>query len=279
MIRVVLFNLAFYGLTTLLAALGFFATYLAPRRFLSGMLRFWGCAARALVSWILGSSIEIRGREHLPTATAPVIAAKHQSELDVLVMVSEHPAMATVALQDLQKLPFFRRILGSLGYIPVTPSGPPQNRTQQVVEVARQAHAAGRPFVIFPEGTLMALGSRERYRTGIWHIYRELGTPVTPVAVSLGVIWPRREWRKYAHCKAAIEYLPPIQPGLDKDAFMERLVGEIETATMRLIEEHASGAELVAARDRFARGVANEDKPWQAEEDARRNAESSRPLI
>jgi hypothetical protein len=42
---------------------------------------------------------------------------------------------------------------------------------------------------------------------------------------------------------------------------------------MRLIEEHASGDILIAAQDRYDRGVGNEDIPWQAEQrEARRKA-------
>ncbi len=39
---------------------------------------------------------------------------------------------------------------------------------------------------------------------------------------------------------------------------------------MRLIEEHASGDILLAAQDRYARGVGNEDIPWQAAQDIER---------
>jgi len=79
------------------------------------------------------------------------------------------------------------------------------------------------------------------------------------VASSLGVIWPRREWVKHAHQSAAIEVLPAVAPGLELDAFMAEVEERIETATMRLIREHAKGEVLAAAEDRHARGAANED--------------------
>jgi 1-acyl-sn-glycerol-3-phosphate acyltransferase len=82
----------------------------------------------------------------------------------------------------------------------------------------------------------MAPGERERYRSGIYYLYRDLGLPVTPVATSLGLLWNRRDWRKKAG-RAAIEFLPAIEPGLDKHAFMRRLEDTIETASDRLIAE------------------------------------------
>ena len=45
-----------------------------------------------------------------------------------------------------------------------------------------------------------------------------------------------------------VEFLPPIPPGLDKDAFLRRLQSDIETATARLLAE--GRAELAAQRHR-----------------------------
>jgi 1-acyl-sn-glycerol-3-phosphate acyltransferase len=59
---------------------------------------------------------------------------------------------------------------------------------------------------------------------------------VTPVATSLGLLWNRRDWRKKAG-RAAIEFLPAIETGLDKHTFMRRLEDAIETASDRLIAE------------------------------------------
>ena len=59
---------------------------------------------------------------------------------------------------------------------------------------------------------------------------------MTPVATSLGLLWNRRDWRKKAG-RAAIEFLPAIETGLDKQTFMRRLEETIETASDRLIAE------------------------------------------
>jgi 1-acyl-sn-glycerol-3-phosphate acyltransferase len=82
----------------------------------------------------------------------------------------------------------------------------------------------------------MAPGERERYRSGIYYLSRDLGLPVTPVATSVGLLWNRRDWRKHAG-RAAIEFLPPIETGLDKATFMRRLEDATEAATDRLIAE------------------------------------------
>ena len=105
---------------------------------------------------------------------------------------------------------------------------------------------------------LMALGAKERYKSGVYNIYSNTNLPVLPVAQSLGAIWPKREWNKKPGRTGAIRYLPPIEPGLGKEEFMAKLEDMVETETMALIRQHATGAELAAAEDRYARGAANE---------------------
>ncbi len=263
--RSFVFNLVFYVGTTILAATAYLATFVVPTKTIWNWLRFWGRSGQWGVRNILDSKIEIRGMKNLPTDHPPLIAAKHQSELDVLITASLFPDLSSVAMKQLENIPFFGRIIKKLGII-VVDLAIPQNRTTQVIEGARKAYKEGRPIVIYPEGTLMALGARERYRAGIWHIYNDLGISVVPVAMSVGVIWPRRDRKKHPHQSGAYEFLTPIEPGLGMEEFMQKLEHEIETNTMRLIEEHAKGEILEAARDRYARKAANEDIPWQAKE-------------
>lgn len=269
--RSTIFNMVFVVGTALLAASGYVASFFLPGKALRGWIYAWGTCGRWGVRHILNGNVEVRGRENLPTDQPLLIAAKHQSELDVLVTVSEFPAMTTVAMKTLEKTPFFGRIIRQLGYIMVDLSIP-ANRTQQVIDGAREAFDTGRPIVIYPEGTLMSLGAKERYRAGIWHIYNDLGIKVTPVAMSLGVIWPRRDKIKHMGKTGAYEFLPPIETGLDQETFMARLEETIESNTMRLIKEHANGDILIAARDRYARGAANEDEVWQSEQRLARQA-------
>ena len=68
------------------------------------------------------------------------------------------------------------------------------------------------------------------------HLYAAEGVPCLPVALNSGLFWPRRSIRRNPGT-VTVEILDPIPPGLDKQAFFERLQRDIETATARLIEE------------------------------------------
>ena len=55
-----------------------------------------------------------------------------------------------------------------------------------------------------------------------------------PVAVVAGLFWPRRKFLRYPG-DIKVRFLPPIEPGLEPEAFMERLVSATETAVDALL--------------------------------------------
>ena len=71
--------------------------------------------------------------------------------------------------------------------------------------------------------------------------------PCVPVALNSGLFWPRRAFRRLPGTIVA-EFLPPIPPGLDKDAFLQRLQSDIETATARLIAEGEAELKSLGSR-------------------------------
>lgn len=235
MIRSVAFNVYFYALTILAALAGVVLVPIPTPSLLRGLLHRWARAVVWGMRWIGGMEIEVRGREYL-TARGPVLLAnKHQSEVDGILLAAEIPGIAFVAMQELFKLPVIGTILYRLQMIRVDTCGGGKER-ENLSHFARRAYESGRHIAIYPEGHLMAPGERERYRSGIYYLSRDLDLPVTPVATSVGLLWNRRDWRKKAG-RAAIEFLPPIPTGLDKQAFMRRLEDAIEGASDRLIAE------------------------------------------
>ena len=257
--RSLTFNLFFYGFTFAMALVCYGLARFGSRDRLWQAVGFWGRTMLGGVRLILDAKVEIRGLENLPQGGPKLVICKHQSELDIILLASAVPQFGAVAMQELERYPFFGPILRRLDLVLVPVNGARQGKTEAVIEGALRVNAAGRPMIIFPEATLMSLGARERYRKGAGRLYEAMGVPAVLVASSLGVIWPRREWRKHAHQTAAIEILEPIPPGLGLDEFMAEVETRIEQATMRLIREHAEGEVLAAAEDRYARGAGNED--------------------
>src|SRR3546814_8454584 len=61
---------------------------------------------------------------------------------------------------------------------------------------SKAALAAGRPLVLFAEGTRVPHGKAPPLRAGFAGVYRMLGVPVIPVAVNSGIAYPPRRWVK-----------------------------------------------------------------------------------
>jgi len=235
MIRSLAFNAYFYAGTLLVAVVGILLVPIPTPVLLRGLLFHWARAVVWGMRWIGGMKIEFRGLEHLPADGPALLANKHHSESDGILLAAQIRGIAFVAMQELFRYPLIGAILYRLQMIRVDTCGGGRER-ENLAQFARRAHESNRHIAIYPEGNLMAPGERERYRSGIYYLYRDLALPVTPVATSVGLLWNRRDWRKKPG-RAAVEFLPAIETGLDKESFMRRLEETIESASDRLIAE------------------------------------------
>lgn len=185
-----------------------------------------------------GIKLEVRGRALVPDE--PVIfAAKHQSWGDGFSIYSQFSDLAFVTGDHLEKYPLMSTLLRKLGAIVVNNCGGHEarkNLSQRSAKAARD----GRHILIYPEGHLNAPGTYRRYRSGVWHMYKNFQRPVVPVATNLGLFWQETRYQKTPGT-AVLEFLEPIPVGLEKSAFMALLQARIEGRTQELIAE-ATGA-------------------------------------
>jgi 1-acyl-sn-glycerol-3-phosphate acyltransferase len=137
-------------------------------------------------------------------------------------------------------------VLAKLGAIVVDNCGGPRSR-QALAERTAKAAVAGRKILIYPEGHLAPVGVRFRYRAGVYHMARDLGLPVAPVASSLGLFWTQEAWTKHPG-RAVLEFLAPIEAGEDKTAFLHRLEAAVEDRTAELIAQARGGPVIPAVR-------------------------------
>jgi 1-acyl-sn-glycerol-3-phosphate acyltransferase len=232
-LRSILFNLLFY-LNLVVLLLGALITLMLPRRTVLKMAELWGRVSVWLLRVVCGTKVEFRGIGNLP-AGAVIVAAKHQSTWETFALLKLFDDFTFIVKRELMWIPIFGWCMWKGGMIPVDRGA----RSQALTDMTERAKAEirrGRQLVIFPEGTRRAPGAEPRYKFGVAHLYAELGVPCVPVALNSGLFWPRRAFRRLPGTIVA-EFLPPIAPGLGKEAFLQRLQGDIETATARLIAE------------------------------------------
>jgi len=230
--RSLLFEIAYWMLSTFYVLTAVVAAMLPGRGPVTAVIRRYTRRMLGAMALFAGIKVELKGRERLP-AGGFIVAAKHQSWGDGFVMFANIDNLVFVTGDHLEKIPLLRGLLHKLGAIVVDSCGGPEAR-RALSRSAAAANAEGRRILIYPEGHLAKPGERFRYRTGVYHMYRDFDLPVVPVATNLGLFWRQQDFHKNPGT-ATVEILDPIPTGLDREAFMARLEGVIEARTAELI--------------------------------------------
>lgn len=253
--RALLFTALFYSWTTLLGIL-VLPLLLGPPRLLLAYSRFWIRGSLWLLRVTVGLSHRVVGLENIPDGPA-LFAVKHQSAWDTLAINLIVRDAAIVLKRELTWIPVFGWCLVRARQIPIDRAdGMPALRS--MVKAARERLAAGRPIVIYPEGTRVAPGTKKPYHAGVAALHSALDAPVVPVALNSGLYWPRRSLNLRAGV-ITIEFLPALPPDLPRRAFVSALEEAIETASERLLD--AAQSEAIPEGPQQAVDKVVEDRP------------------
>jgi 1-acyl-sn-glycerol-3-phosphate acyltransferase len=208
--------------------------YLTPRKWSIRALQTWARASQWWLKVLAGITVEVRGLENIPSGPV-LIAGKHQSlfETFALLPLVDDPAM--VLKRELTWIPVFGWFALKFRMIAVD-RGAGAQALKSLIRQGQAAIAMGRQVIIFPEGTRRAPGADPDYKIGAGALYLKLGVPCVPFALNSGLYWPRRSFARFPGT-IIIEFLPPIEVGLERKAFTRRLEATVETATARLVAE------------------------------------------
>ena len=195
---------------------------------------------RWTASWMIGLKTEIRGK--VPTDEV-IIGAKHQSFLDIMLIVSAVPRPKFIMKKELRWAPIVGYYAKRIGCVAVDRGKRSMAIKQMVVDV-KSGKAPPGQLIIFPQGTRVAAGARKPYKVGAGVLYAETGQPCVPAATNVGVFWPRHGiYRKPG--LAVVEFLPEIPPGRPVKEFMVELERMVETASDSLMAE--AGLKVIAS--------------------------------
>lgn len=233
MIRSLAFNSAFYITTALFLILGSPLLF-APRSWAMAGLRAHAHATLWLMRWIVGTEMEVRGREHLPEG-AYLVAAKHQSAWDTIALILLFPDPALVMKAELLKIPVYGWFCSKFGMIPIQRETGP-SALRQMLKEARARADDGRQILVFPEGTRRPPGAEPDYKPGILLLYDALQLPCVPIALNSGHFWPRSSMLRHPG-KIVVEIQPALPAGLPRKAFRDQLITAIEDPVGRLDQE------------------------------------------
>lgn len=237
-LRSILFNFLFYGVWSPLIVLGLAPCLLLPRGFAVWVATLYQDGPYYLAKYILGIDFELRGAEHRPTSGAYIVASKHQSAYETLLLYQLFGDPTIVLKKELLSIPVFGWFLKKLEVIAID-RGNSGNAKNSLAEGAQKMKEQNRPIVIYPQGTRVgvdATTAEKPYKGGVSKLYGAVNLPILPVAINTGLYWPRNSFWKYPGT-VVIEFLPLIPTGLPPETILKTLEAQIEEASNKLVAE------------------------------------------
>lgn len=231
LIRSVIFNVAIY-LVMFFYAIVYFPYALLSKKGAMRACHAWCRFVRWAARGIVGMETEVRGT---PPTGQVLMAAKHQSFLDIVLIYGAVPRAKFIMKRELMFIPVIGQYMVRVGAIPVNRGKRGAAITKMLGDVKKGQIEPGQ-VLIYPQGTRVAPGVKKPYKVGAGVLYEQLGQPCVPVATNVGHFWPKRGVLRKPGT-AVVEFLDPIEPGLPKVEFMARLEEVIETASDALLDE------------------------------------------
>jgi len=230
-IRSLIFNISIY-VAMLVYAIVFFVPALISRDWAFRACNGWCAYVRWAARWMVGLKTEVRGQ--VPDG-AVVVAAKHQSFLDIVILFHALPRAKFIMKRELLYTPIVGQYAKRIGCVPVN-RGKRGAAIEQMRKDVEQGQSEPGQLVIYPQGTRVAPGVKKPYKVGTGILYEQLGQPCIPVATNVGLFWPKRSVLRKPGT-AVVEFLDPIAPGMEVKPFIRHLEDIVESHSDRLAQE------------------------------------------
>ena len=248
--KIIQYPLSVIFIIQMYAAMAILAVFFIPwaiveRRGAFVAVRTYCRWVRFSAKWLVGLRSEIRGT--VPSDEV-LIAAKHQSFFDIIMIVSVCPRPKFIMKKQLVWAPILGWFALRIGCVPVD-RGKRGAAIRQMVEDVSAGRSEGGQLIIYPQGTRVAWDAYRPYKIGTGILYSEVGQVCVPAATNVGVFWPRHGLYRRPG-KAVVEFLEPFPAGINTDQFMEELEKRVERASDALMEE--AGFDAEAARSRLS---------------------------
>jgi 1-acyl-sn-glycerol-3-phosphate acyltransferase len=182
--------------------------------------------------WMVGIRCEVRGT---PPQGEALIAAKHQSFLDIMMIFTALPAAKFIMKKEILMTPIIGQYARRLNCVAVD-RGKRGAAIEKMVADVEAGRAEPGQLIIYSQGTRVAPGVKMPYKVGTGVLYEQLGQPCSPVATNVGVLWPKRGMLRKPGV-AVVEFLPVIEPGHSRDEFMKLLETSVEERSDALMAE------------------------------------------
>ena len=224
-IRSLLFTILFY-LTLILVFILAIPTLIMPSKATLIFGKILAFIIIFLLKYILGVKVTFSGIENLKKTERFFVASAHQSLLETFILQAPLQYPIFILKKELLKIPLFGWYLKKIGSIDIVRDTTTKDNLNFFNKIKNNIEISKRPLLIFPQGTRVKFGERLPFKKGAGRIYEALNLPCIPVALNTGKVWPKNSFLKYSH-DISISFLEPIEPGKDKNVFINDLETKI----------------------------------------------------
>ncbi len=224
-IRSLLFTTLFY-LTLILVFIIALPTLILPRKTTLICGKILAYIIIFLLRFILGVKVTFSGIENLKKNERYFVASAHQSLLETFILQAPLQYPIFILKKELLKIPLFGWYLKKIGSIDIVRDTITKDNLNFFEKIKKNIESSKRPLLIFPQGTRVRFGERTPFKKGAGRIYEALNLPCVPVALNTGKVWPKNSFLKHNH-DIKIVFLDPIEPGKDKNVFINDLETKI----------------------------------------------------
>lgn len=198
------------------------------RRLADHGAKVWAVTSLWMLKKLCKIDYEVIGAENLPSQGC-IIACKHQSMWETIVMHLILNRPVYTFKKELLRIPFYGWYLQIMSGITIDRSGK-ASALKSLIKQSKKYLAENQTIVLFPQGTRVPIGGKTDkypYQAGIAALYLSCGVKVVPVALNSGVFWGKNSLLKKPG-KVTLEFLKPIEPGLKKREFLDKVEDVIE---------------------------------------------------
>ncbi len=195
----------------LLTTLGFILLYVVP--FPKKKTR--KLAYHFLLSKFVGSLVYVMvnvrkvhiNKQDMDFSKPAIIIANHQSFLDILVTVMQHPKLILVTNYWVYHSPVFGKVVQMADYYPVMQGVNPA--IEQFENIVKEGYS----IVIFPEGTRSPDGRIKRFHKGAFYLAEKLNLDIVPLLLhGTGDTMRKGDFMLF-NGRMTMKFLPRIKPG------------------------------------------------------------------
>ena len=225
MIRNSLFSIFFFTGIIIISII-FLPALLLPRNITLLGGKLMGYWAGFCLRVFLSVKIIIKGEENIVTDQKFFIAASHQSMFETFYLQTIFNSPVFILKKELLRIPVFGWYLKKIESISVNRNKVSKDNLGFFEDILRIVNTCDRPLIIFPQGTRVLPDERTPFKKGVARIYQELNISCQPVAINSGYVWPKKGI-KNSHKIITVSILTPINPGEEKENFLQDLESKI----------------------------------------------------